>query len=352
MMTTSNLHPHPSYRPSGIEWLGKVPAHWELLRGKSLFCCIDVRSRTGDEELLTVSSEKGVVPRSSATVTMFKAESYVGYKLCWPDDLVINSLWAWAGGLGVSGYHGIISSAYGVYRLRGPYCMHPNYIHRLVRSVPFNFELRVRSKGIWISRLQLTDEAFLGAPFPIPSIEEQAAIVRFLDHVDRRIRRYIRAKQKLIALLEEKKQAILHQIVTCGVAARVPLKSTGNRWFPRVPSHWHLLPMRRVIIKSVDGPHHSPSYLDQGIPFLSARNIKIDRWSLEDIKYISKNDYDTFCQRVKPEIGDVLYTKGGTTGVARAVDLNYRFQVWVHVARCCINRFGTSACLRWARVPA
>ena len=241
---------------------------------------------------------------------MFKAESYVGYKLCWPDDLVINSLWAWAGGLGVSGYHGIISSAYGVYRLRGPYCMHPNYIHRLVRSVPFNFELRVRSKGIWISRLQLTDEAFLGAPFPIPSIEEQAAIVRFLDHVDRRIRRYIRAKQKLIALLEEKKQAILHQIVTCGVAARVPLKSTGNRWFPRVPSHWHLLPMRRVIIKSVDGPHHSPSYLDQGIPFLSARNIKIDRWSLEDIKYISKNDYDTFCQRVKPEIGDVPLYEG------------------------------------------
>ena len=174
---------------------------------------------------------------------MFKAESYVGYKLCRPDDLVINSLWAWAGGLGVSGYHGIISSAYGVYRLRGPYCMHPNYIHRLVRSVPFNFELRVRSKGIWISRLQLTDEAFLGAPFPIPSIEEQAAIVRFLDHVDRRIWRYIRAKEKLIALLEEQKQAIIQQAVTGQIDVRTggpypSYKDSGVEWLGEVPEHW------------------------------------------------------------------------------------------------------------------
>ena len=65
---------------------------------------------------------------------------------------------------------------------------------------------------------------------------------------------------------------------------------------------------------------------------MSARNIKVDRWSFEDVKFISQSDYDIFCQRVKPEVGDVLYTKGGTTGVARFVDLDYPFQVWVHVA--------------------
>ena len=61
-------------------------------------------------------------------------------------------------------------------------------------------------------------------------------------------------------------------------------------------------------------------------------HIKVDCWSLEDVKFISQRDYETFCQRIKPEIGDVLYTKRGTTGVARAVDLDYPFQVWVHVA--------------------
>ena len=91
---------------------------------------------------------------------MFQAESYAGYKLCWPGDLVINSLWAWGRGLGVSRYHGIVSSAYGVYRLRPPYRKYSHYIHRLVRSEPFNLELRLRSKGIWISRLQLTDESY------------------------------------------------------------------------------------------------------------------------------------------------------------------------------------------------
>jgi len=188
-------------KDSGVEWLGKVPEHWRVRRGKILFCCIDVRSSTGEEELLTVSSERGVVPRHSANVTMFKALSYFGHKLCWPGDLVINSLWAWSRGLGVSRHHGIVSTAYSVYRSRDESEIDPRFVHELVRSTPFHWELRVRSKGVWTSRLQLTDESFLGAPFPVPPLVEQAAIVRFLDQVDRRIRKYIRAKQKLIGLL-------------------------------------------------------------------------------------------------------------------------------------------------------
>ena len=248
---TGELKPYPGMKDSGVSWLNQVPVHWDLLRGKFLFRCIDVRSSTGEEELLTVSSERGVVPRSSATVTMFKAESYVGYKLCWPGDLVINSLWAWGRGLGVSRYHGIVSSAYGVYRLHPPYSKYSDYIHRLVRSTPFNFELHVRSKGIWRSRLQLTDEAFLDALFPVPPVEEQAAIVRFLDHADRRIQRYIHAKQKLIALLEEQKQAIIHHAVTGQIDVRTgqpypSYKDSGVEWLDDVPEHWQLLRLKDV----------------------------------------------------------------------------------------------------------
>ena len=223
----ATLRSYPAYKPSGVEWLGDVPAHWAVRRGKVLFHPIDARSDTGDEELLTVSAERGVVPRRNANVTMFKAESYVGYKLCWPGDLVINSLWAWAHGLGVSSQHGIISSAYGVYRLRPTFQNHTRFIHYLVRSVPFQWEFQVRSKGIWISRLQLTDEAFLGAPFPLPPLPEQRAIVRYLNHMDDRIRRYVAAKEKLIALLEEERQAVIHRAVTRGLDPNVPLKPSG-----------------------------------------------------------------------------------------------------------------------------
>jgi len=241
------LRPYPAYKDSGVPWLGQVPEHWEVRRGKALFRCIDVRSQTGEEELLTVSSERGVVPRRSANVTMFQAESYTGYKLCWPDDLVINSLWAWARGLGVSPYHGIVSSAYGVYRLRNSQQNNPSFIHQLVRSIPFQWELHVRSKGIWVSRLQLTDDAFLSAPLPMPPSEEQTAIVRFLDYMDRRIRRYTRAKQKLIKLLEEYRQALIHQAVTGKIDVRTgkpypAYKDSGVPWLGQVPAHWEVLP--------------------------------------------------------------------------------------------------------------
>ena len=205
---------------------------------------IDVRSDTGSEELLTVSAARGVVPRKSANVTMFKAESYAGYKLCWPGDLVINSLWAWAHGLGVSQYHGIVSSAYGVYRPLPK--VNAQFIHLLVRSVPFQWELQVRSKGIWLSRLQLTDEEFLGAPFPLPPLAEQAAIVRYLDYADRRIRRYLTAKQKLIALLEEEKQAIINQAVTRGLDPYVRLKPAGVPGLGDVPAHWEVVALKRL----------------------------------------------------------------------------------------------------------
>ena len=252
----ADLKPYPVMKDSGVEWLGDVPAHWTVKRGKVLFRCVDVRSSTGEEELLTVSSERGVIPRSSATVTMFKAESYVGYKLCWPCDLVINSLWAWARGLGVSRHHGIISSAYGVYRLRPPFTEYHAYFHELVRSTPFNWELQVRSKGIWISRLQLTDEAFLGAPFPLPPSQEQAAIVRYLDHVARQIQSYILAKQKLIALLEEQRQAVIHQAVTGQIDVRtgrpyLAYKDSGVEWLGDVPEHWEVR-RARYIFREVD----------------------------------------------------------------------------------------------------
>ena len=234
----AKLKPYPAYKPSGVEWLRDVPETWQLLRGKFLFSCLDERSREGKEELLTVSSEHGVVLRSSANVTMFKAESYVGYKLCWPGDLVINSLWAWARGLGVSRYHGIISSAYGVYRLRQPYSRYSKYMHWLVRSNPFNYEMRVRSKGIWVSRLQLTDEAFLDVSFPIPPPEDMTAITQFLNHANRRIGRYIRTREKLIGLLKEHKQVIIQQVVTgqIDVCLLYTSPSPRDRTRSRMPS--------------------------------------------------------------------------------------------------------------------
>ena len=330
MMDT--MKPYPEYKDSGLLWSPCIPNHWRIKRAKHVFRCIDVRSKTGTEERLTVSAKHGVVPRSSMKVTMFEAKSYIGYKLCWPGDLVINSLWAWSRGLGVARHHGLISSAYGVYRLNANLVGYSNFIHHLVRSKAFHWELHTRSKGIWRSRLQLTDDTFLRAPLLVPPENEAKAITRFIHDMDRKVNAFIRNRRRLIEVLNEQKQSIINRAVTRGLNPDAPLKLSGIDWFPQVPEDWSVVPLRRVITRAVDGPHHSPSYVDNGVMFISARNVKSDRWSLSDAKFISEEDYSEFCRRIKPEIGDVLYTKGGTTGVARAVDLNFPFQVWVHVA--------------------
>ena len=246
------LKPYAEYKESGLPWLGSVPAHWVTKRGKSYMTAIDRRSQAGKEELLTVSSARGVIPRNTAKVTMFKAESYAGYKLCWPGDLVINSLWAWGGGLGVTQHHGIISTAYSVYRPRPSAQMNPRFLHELVRSSAFHWELQVRSKGVWISRLQLTDTSFLDAPIPLPPPDEQAAIVRFLDHANRKIDGFIRAKRKLIGLLNEQKQAIIHRAVTRGLHPDVPLKPSGIPWLGDIPKHWEMRKLRQILTRKTE----------------------------------------------------------------------------------------------------
>lgn len=83
-----------------------------------------------------------------------------------------------------------------------------------------------------------------------------------------------------------------------------------------------------------DGPHFSPSYVskDEGVPFLSTRNVRIGGFDLSSLKYVSKQDHQEFCKRIRPEKGDIIYTKGGTTGIAKVNDLDFEFSVWVHLA--------------------
>lgn len=242
----TDLKPHRSTKEAGLPWLKSIPSDWRLVRAKEVLQSIDRRSLAGEEELLTVSSHRGVVPRSGENVTMFRAGSYVGHKLCWPDDLVINSLWAWGKGLGVSAHHGIVSTAYGVYRRKSGKELNPRYLHELVRSEPFNWELQYRSRGVWISRLQLTDDRFLAAPLVLPPADEQAAIVKYLGHAHARIDRAIAAKRKLIALLEEQKRATIHHAVTRGLDPNAPMKDSGIPWLGEIPEHWTTAYLRSI----------------------------------------------------------------------------------------------------------
>ena len=156
----ANLKPYPKYKKSGLPWLGQVPAHWNHLRAKHLFHEVDERSVAGREELLSVSHLTGVTPRSQKTVTMFLAKSNAGHKICRPDDVVINTMWAWMGALGVTRHAGIVSPSYGVYRPVAGCAVLPRYADYLLRTPFYVADYQRRSTGVNSSRLRLYPEQF------------------------------------------------------------------------------------------------------------------------------------------------------------------------------------------------
>lgn len=243
----AGLKSYPAMKDTGVPWLGHVPEHWEIRRIKYILRERDVRSLDGSEQLLRVSQYTGVTERKRADggeEPDTRAESLVGYKRVEPNDLVVNIMLAWNGSMGVSPFFGIASPAYCVYYFRPG--AQPWFFHHLLRSPAYKARIKAVSTGVVESRLRLyTDDLFrLEALVPPPA--EQAAIVRFLDYADRRIRRYIRAKQKLIKLLEEQKQAIIHRAVTRGLDPNVRLKPSGVEWFGDVPEHWEVSQIRSV----------------------------------------------------------------------------------------------------------
>lgn len=236
----ADLKTYPEYRDSGLPWLGELPSHWETRRAKRLFREVDERSQTGREELLSVSHLTGVTPRSEKTITMFLAKSNVGHKLCRPGDIVINTLWAWMAALAVSRHTGLVSPAYGVYRPLASSEFLPQFADRLLRTPRYAAEYLRLSTGVNSSRMRLYPVQFLRIPLVFPPPEEQAAIVRFLDWANGRLERAIRAKRKVIALLNEQKQAIIHRAVTRGLDSTAPLKPSGIPWLGDIPKHWSL----------------------------------------------------------------------------------------------------------------
>lgn len=238
------LNPYKAYKPVELNFTKQIPLDWIVKRGKFFFKEISIRSKKGEEQLLSVSEHKGIVPRDTINVTMFQALSYEGYKLCNKGDIVINSLWAWHGGLGVSEFHGIVSTAYGVYRPLRPELWNHRYLNYLLRDKTYVGECLIRSKGIWESRYQLTGSNFLDIPILQPPLSVQNDIVAYLDKKNNEIDKFIRNKERLIELLKLEKDTITKELVTRGIDENVSFKKTDIYWIKEIPNHWEIKPFK------------------------------------------------------------------------------------------------------------
>lgn len=299
---------YPNYRQPKMRWLPAVPEHWNEQRAKTFFREVDERSKTGQEELLSVSHLTGVTPRSQKKVTMFKAASYVGSKLCRPGDIVINTLWAWMAALGASRHVGIVSAAYGVYRPHRADSFNPAYLDYLLRTRAYVAEYIGRSTGIQSSRLRLYPNQFLDIALIQPPRPEQDQIVAYLRAQDGHIARFIKAKRDLIKVLAEQKLHIIDHAVTRGLDATVTLKPSGIEWLGEVPEHWEVSKVK-LLADYINGfPFKPAEWGAKGRPIIRIQNLTKE--------HAAFNYYDgAIPERNHVKDGDILLSWSASLGV-------------------------------------
>jgi len=313
------LKPYPAYKPTSLPWLRETPTTWEVCRNGRLFA---QRNETGfpDLPILEVSLKTGVRVRdfesSKRKQVMSDKEKY---KRARSGDIAYNMMRMWQGAVGVSPVDGLISPAYVVAR---PFPeTNSRYFELLFRTGVYMHEVNQASRGIVSDRNRLYWEDFKQLPSPCPPPEEQAAIVQLIDHADRRIRRYIRLKRKLIALLNEQKQAIINQAVTRGLDPHVKLKPSGVEWLGDVPEHFSVLPLKRLIRRGSSisyGIVQPGLHLPGGVPFLQTTNISKRLLSADALQCTSASIAAAY-PRSRLKGGDVVLGIRASIGAAHVV---------------------------------
>jgi len=307
------LKPYAAYKDSELPWLGSYPEQWSLRRTKVLF---QERVQKGfpREPLLAATQSKGVVKKEdyeNRTVTAQKDLHLL--KLVEKGDFVI-SLRSFQGGIEVAHCRGIISPAYTVLRPRA--LVASRYFFHFFKSRQF-----IESLGLFVTGIREGQNIDYGrlsrVELPLPPPDEQTAIVRFLDHANRKIDGFIRAKRKLIALLNEQKQAITHRAVTRGLDPDVLLKPSGIEWLGDIPAHWELRRAKQLCSSIVDCKNRTPDQVDGGeYVVVRTTNIRNGRFSLRGSYPTDRENFEIWTQRGAPRSGDVFFTREAPMGEA------------------------------------
>ena len=288
---------YSEYKDSGVKWLGEIPSHWNLLKSKYLWKETFENSTSGKEDLLSVSQYTGVTKSKADS----RSESLVGYKIVHKDDLVINIMLAWLGGLGVSNDEGIVSPAYCTYKLIRDY--NPKFLHYLYKTPMYLAEFARHSTGVVPSRWRMYTDDFGQVVSLLPPVEEQDAIVRYLDAATSKIDKAIAMQQKMIDLLNERKQIIIQNAVTKGLDENVEMKDSGVEWIGMIPKHWEICPFKRLIKIKNGADYKKYEVQDNGYPVIGSGGV---------FAYSSKYAYDgeSLLLGRKGTIDKPMYYKG------------------------------------------
>ena len=265
----TEVKPYPAYKTSQIPWIGEIPEHWEVSHLRYFCECLDGRRIPLSAE--NRGDKQGNIPYWGANSVIDHINGWI-----FDEPLVL------VGEDGAPFTDTTRSVAFFVnekvwvnnhiHVLRCSKELRPEFLVHILNSVDYKDFISGSTRD------KLTQQRLLDIPIQLAPPTEQAAIVRFLDHADEQIKRYIASKERLIALLEEERQALVHQAVTRGLDPNVKLKPSGVEWLGDVPEHWSIRTLGQIADSFRTGPFgsmlHQSDYIEGGIPVINPIHIR------------------------------------------------------------------------------
>ena len=341
---------YPSYKNSGVEWLGDVPDEWDIYPFWHLFNRKEITNKT-QEQLLSVYLDRGVILHSEGGGMVHKpADNLEKYQLVEVNDFVMNNQQAWRGSVGVSPYKGIVSPAYLIFSFNKKICA-PKFFKYFLRDKGVVDQFMIASMSVGTIQRQVKWHLLKTIQLSIPSLIEQNTIANFLDTETARIDNLISKQEKLIELLEEQCKSIISHAVTKGLNPNAPMKDSGVEWLGEVPEHWEVTFIKYITKKISSGKTPlggAEVYTDEGVIFLRSQNIYSDGLHLDDVSFIPHEIHASMKSSVVKKNDVLLNITGGSIGRTCLVDCEIgEANVNQHV---CIIRTSKDKYAKWLSV--
>ena len=330
---------------SGVEWIGDIPKEWKTTRIKQLYSEIrETCSANDNYELLSVSEYYGVAPRKekiSSDDILVRADSLEGYKICQPNDIVMNIMLAWKRALGKSDYTGIVSPAYCIYR---PFeNVNSSYYHYLFRTDVYADLFKRYSTGIIESRLRLYPDKFLSLECQFPPLEQQQIIAAYLDKKCSQVDTLISNVETQIEKLKAYKQSLITEVVTKGLNPDVPMKDSGVDWIGEIPEHWQQTTIGRLcFVTKLAGFEYTKEMngnitTEGEVPIVRAQNIKMGRFIEPENNFISLEISNKLARCALDKKCVLITFIGAGIGEVAVFDRPYRYHLAPNVAKIVIE---------------
>lgn len=316
---------YQDYKDSNVGWMGAVPSHWKIVPCRSVVKnLVDKNECAKDQNYLSLMANVGVIPYDDkGDVGNKKPDDLSKCKIVKKGNLIINSMNYAIGSYGMSAYDGVCSPVYIVLDTN-PEFVEQRFALRLFENSTFQKYLATFGNGILEHRAAIGWDDIKGAYIPLPTKLEQKAILNFLDHETDKIDKLIAKQQQLMALLKEKRQAVISHAVTKGLNPNAPMRDSGIEWLGEVPAHWDVVKLSyryEVLLgKMLDDKKITGDYLGA---YLRNSDIQWDCINTGDLPMMDFRPEEH--QRYSVKKGDLIVCEGGEIG---------RSAIWEHEETC------------------